>query len=124
MEPPQFNWKKILFPRGCAWKAPEGFEQSVMAFVDSTIPEDPNLKSPTLFTYSLAAICSFWRNVLSSHPEFWTLVVLFVDSKSTPLVDPSLFLQWLQKHHIGYFITRRDKFRPRILPGSIRKASD
>jgi len=62
--------------------------------------------------YSLAAVCSFWRDILCSHPEFWTLVVLFVDSKPTPLVESSFFLKWSRRHHIDDFITRRDKLRP------------
>jgi hypothetical protein len=82
--------EKDIIPTWMRMECPEGFEQSISALVQPSIPEDPNLKSPTLFPYSLAAVCSFWRDVLCSHPEFWTLIVLFADSKSTPLVDASL----------------------------------
>ena len=108
--------KKDIIPTWMRMDGSEGFEQSVTALVQPTIPEDPNLKSPTLFPYSLAAVCSFWRDVLCSHPEFWTLVVLFVDSKPTPLVDASLFLEWSRKLQIDVFITRRDELRPAFYP--------
>jgi hypothetical protein len=98
--------EKDIIPTWMCMDGPEGFEQSVAALVQPTIPEDPNLKSPTLFPYSLAAVCSFWRDILCSHPEFWTL------SKPTPLVDAELFLEWSRKHQIDVFITRRDELRP------------
>ena len=104
--------EKDIVPTWMRMEGPEGFKQSVAALVHPTIPDEPNLKSPTLFPYSLAAVCSFWRHVLCAHPEFWTLVVLFVDSKPTPLVDASLFLEWSRKHPIDVFITRRDGPRP------------
>jgi hypothetical protein len=104
--------EKDIIPTWMRMDGPEGFEQSVAALVQPSIPEDPNLKSPTLFPYSLAAVCSFWRDALCSHPEFWTLIVLFADSKPTPLVDASLFLEWSRKHQIDVFITRRDELYP------------
>ena len=104
--------EKDIIPTWMRMEGPEGFGQSISALVQPTIPEDPNLKSPTLFPYSLAAVCSFWRDVLCSHPKFWTLIVLFADSKPTPLVDASLFLEWSRKHRIDIFITRRDELRP------------
>jgi hypothetical protein len=108
--------EKDIIPPWMRMEGPEGFEQSLTALIHPPILEDPNLKSPTLFPYSLAAVCSFWRNVLCCHPEFWTLVVLFIDSKLTPLVDASLFLEWSQKQHIHVFITRRDELCPAFYP--------
>jgi len=108
--------EKDIIPTWMRMEGPEGFNQSVTALVHPTIPEEPNLKSPSLFPYSLAAVCSFWRDILCSHPAFWTLVVLFVDSKPTPLVDASLFLEWSRKHLIDVFITRRDGLRPTFYP--------
>ena len=43
---------------------PEGFEQLITALIHPTIPEHSKVKSPSLFLYSLAAVCSFWHNVL------------------------------------------------------------
>jgi len=108
--------EKDIIPTWMRMEGPEGFGQSISALVQPTIPEDPNLKSPALFPYSLAAVCSIWRDILCSHPEFWTLIVLFADSKPTPLVDASLFVEWSRKHQIDVFITRRDELRPSFYP--------
>ena len=108
--------EKDIIPIWMRMVGPEGFQQSVTALVNPTILDEPNLKSPTLFPYSLAAVCSFWCDVLCSHPEFWTLVVLFVDSNPTPLRDASLFLEWSEKHQIDVFITRRDGLRHAFYP--------
>ena len=108
--------EKDIIPTWMRMEGPEGFKQAVTALVHPTIPEEPNLKSPTLFPYSLAAVCSFWRDVLCSHPEFWTLIVLFVDSKPTSLVEASLYLKWSGKQHIDVIITRRDGHRPMFYP--------
>jgi hypothetical protein len=96
---------------------PEDFQHSASALAHPTITEDPNLRPLTLFPYSLAAVCSFWRDILCSHPEFWTLVVLFVDFKPTPLAKASVFLKWSRRHHIDVFVTRRDERRPTFYPG-------
>jgi hypothetical protein len=98
----------------------EDFQQAVSALVHPTIPEHPNLKSPTLFPYSLAAVCSFWRDILCCNPEFWALVVLFIDFKPKPLVETSLCLKWSRRHHIDASIRTSRK----ILSGSTRKMSD
>jgi len=88
---------------------PEGFEQSVAApSYPTNDSQRPKLEIPS----PISAVCSFWRDILSSNPQFWTLVVLFVDSKPTPLVDVSLFLEWLRKHQIDVFITRRGELSP------------
>jgi len=108
--------EKDIIPTWMRMEGPEGFQQSVTALVNPTIPEEPNLKSPTLFPYSLAAVCSFWRDVLCSHSEFWTLIVLFVDSKPTSLLEASLFLKWSRKQQIDVFITRRDGLRATFHP--------
>ena len=95
-------------------EGPEDFQRSVSA---PTIPEDPNLKSPTLFLYSLAAMCSFWRVALCSNPEFWTLVVLFINFKPRWLIETSLYLKWLRRHHIDASMRTSHN----ILSGSTRK---
>jgi hypothetical protein len=113
---PRVRLERDIIPTWMRMEGPEDFQDSVSALVHPTIPEDPNLKSPTLFPCSLAAVCSFWRDILCSHPEFWTLVILFIDSKPTPLVEASLFLKWSRRHHIDVFITRRDELRPTFYP--------
>ena len=45
-------------------------------------------------------MCSFWRDTLCSNPEFWTLVVLFIDFKPKWLIETSLRLKWLRRHYI------------------------
>ena len=91
---------------------PKVFEQSILALLHPMIPGDQSLKTPTLFLYSLAAVRFFWRDVLCPHPTFWTLVVLFIDSKSTSLVDASLFLEGSRKHRINVFIICQDALCP------------
>ena len=108
--------ERDIIPTWMRMEGSEGFQQSVSALARPTIPEGPDLKSPTLFPYSLAAVCPVWRDILSFHPEFWTLVVLFIDSKPTSLVEASLFLKWSRRHHIEVFITRRGELRPTIYP--------
>ncbi|TFK71145.1 hypothetical protein BDN72DRAFT_856413 [Pluteus cervinus] len=46
-------------------------------------PQRPPLHSPELFPYSVAAVCKTWDFVASMAPEFWSLVVIFLES--TPL---------------------------------------
>ena len=77
--------EKDIIPTWMRMEGPEGFKNSVTALAHPTIPQDP--RSPTLFPYSLATVCSFWRDILCAHPEFWTLVVLFIDSRPTSLVE-------------------------------------
>ena len=108
--------EKDIIPAWMRMEGPQGFQQSVTALVNPTIPEEPNLKSPALFPYSLAAVCSFWRDVLCSHSEFWTIIVLFVDSKPTSLVEASLYLKWSREQQIDVFITRRDGLRAAFHP--------
>ena len=69
----------------------EGFQISTLSLgsCPSNDSRTPKLEIPSSISYSLAAACSFWRDVLCSHSEFWTLVVL-VDSKPTPLAEALL----------------------------------
>jgi len=106
--------KRDIIPTWMRMDGPEGFKQSVMALVHPTIPQDP--KSPTLFPYSLAAVCSLWRDILYAYPKFWTLVVLFIDSKPTSLVEASLLLKRSRERRIDVFITRRDQLLPTLHP--------
>ena len=113
-----FQHEKDIIPSWMNMQGRDGFNRAVQALANSAPPVDP--KSPTLFPYSLASVCSFWRNVLSSHPEYWTLVVLFVDSNPTSLADASLFLQLSKDYPIDVVITRREHLDVYLTPTTRR----
>jgi hypothetical protein len=48
---------------------------------------DHELHSPSLFPYAIAAVCSFWRDVMALVPEFWTRLVILVDSTLVPPIS-------------------------------------
>ncbi|KAG0699390.1 hypothetical protein DFH29DRAFT_936775 [Suillus ampliporus] len=65
----------------------------------------------SLFPYSPAAVCSVWRSVLSLVPEFWTRVVIRVDSQHTQSRDIRRYFKWSRNLHLDVIITRhRDEF--------------
>ncbi|KAG6914086.1 hypothetical protein DXG01_002496 [Tephrocybe rancida] len=73
------------------------------------------------FPYSLAAVSSHWGQAMSDFPEFWTRLVIFVDS-----FDPSYTrktLEWSKGRHIrltvttGGHATRSPETEKRILEG-------
>lgn len=75
-------------------------------------PED--VLSPSLFPFALAAVCTTWRDTMSSLPEFWTRLVMFAN---TPTTFPSLSdlrtfaglkqqLEWSSNLPLDVFITR------------------
>ncbi|KAG2753017.1 hypothetical protein P692DRAFT_20816647 [Suillus brevipes Sb2] len=71
--------------------------------------DDINLSS--LFPYAPAAVCSTWRLVLSRVPEFWTRVVIRVDSQHTRSQDVRRYFEWSRYLHLDVIITRhRDEF--------------
>ncbi|KAF8965956.1 hypothetical protein BDZ97DRAFT_741420 [Flammula alnicola] len=73
-------------------------------------------RSPTLFPYALAAVCPLWSEVLSFHPHFWTMVILFIDSHFTPLIDAALLLGRSRDLPISVIITSRKQLRPKSHP--------
>ncbi|KAG2355998.1 hypothetical protein BDR07DRAFT_1340281 [Suillus spraguei] len=65
----------------------------------------------SLFPYAPAAVCSMWGSVLSSVPEFWTRVVIRVDSQHTRSRDVRRYFEWSRNLHLDVIITRhRDEF--------------
>ncbi|KAH7908135.1 hypothetical protein BJ138DRAFT_1013386, partial [Hygrophoropsis aurantiaca] len=32
--------------------------------------------SPSLFSYALASVCTWWRDIMATTPEYWTRLVL------------------------------------------------
>ncbi|KAG2128280.1 hypothetical protein DEU56DRAFT_758469 [Suillus clintonianus] len=65
----------------------------------------------SLFPYAPAAVCSVWCSVLSRVPEFWTRVVIRVDSQYTRSRDVRRYFEWSRDLHLDVIITRhRDEF--------------
>jgi len=46
-----------------------------------------DLTSPSVFPYALASVCKQWCDLMLLVPEFWTRLVIFVDSQLTPIAD-------------------------------------
>jgi len=61
-------------------------------FDDDMSEED--ILSPSLFPYSIAAVCPYWREVMALVPEFWTRIVIPVDQHPTPLPAVECQLAW------------------------------
>jgi hypothetical protein len=55
------------------------YDQEILEPSDSLCPEwqdAADIVSPSLFPYAIASVCSFWRDVASLVPNFWTRVVI------------------------------------------------
>ena len=64
-------------------------------------------RSPTLFPFAVAAVCSLWRDIVSLIPDYWRLIVIFIDS---PIPPPSAIAsQFLWSHDLllDVIVTRR-----------------
>ncbi|KIJ95496.1 hypothetical protein K443DRAFT_325383 [Laccaria amethystina LaAM-08-1] len=46
-----------------------------------------DLTSPSVFPYALASVCKQWYDLMLLVSEFWTRLVIFVDSQPTPIAD-------------------------------------
>lgn len=68
------------------------------------------VQDPSFFPYNLASVCDCWKDILSSTPEFWTTVVLFLDAESTPLETAQRYFKWSRELPIDVFMTRRQEF--------------
>ncbi|KAG1847860.1 hypothetical protein DFJ58DRAFT_797123 [Suillus subalutaceus] len=65
----------------------------------------------SLFPYAPAAVCSMWCSALSCVPEFWTRVVIRVDSQHTQSRDVRRYFEWSRNLHLDVIITRHhDEF--------------
>jgi hypothetical protein len=67
---------------------------------------------PFLFPYAIAAVCSFWRDIMSSVPKFWTRIVIFVDSSTIPQSVIASQLLWSRDLPLDVIVTRRNLDRP------------
>ncbi|KDR83179.1 hypothetical protein GALMADRAFT_873705 [Galerina marginata CBS 339.88] len=112
-ESPQTNEPRELIPRWMK-KMDEGLKRAAKALVHRE--EQIDFSSPTLFPYSMAAVSPYWSEILSSHPEFWTLVVFFVDSRYTSMAQATIILKRSRKLPIHVVITRREGFRMKEYP--------
>ncbi|KDR83180.1 hypothetical protein GALMADRAFT_873800 [Galerina marginata CBS 339.88] len=110
---PQTNEPRELIPRWMK-KMNEGLKRAAKALVHRE--EQIDFSSPTLFPYSMAAVSPYWSEILSSHPEFWTLVVFFVDSRYTSMAQATIILKRSRKLPIHVVITRREGLRMKEYP--------
>lgn len=67
-------------------------------------------RMPGFFPYNCARTCTTWRNVMCSHPMFWTRLVFFIDSQPTALEDVKAYMGWSRALPIDVIIT----FRPEL----------
>ncbi|KAH7929398.1 hypothetical protein BV22DRAFT_135355 [Leucogyrophana mollusca] len=76
---------------------------------DDWIPADP--LSPSYFPLALTRVCTAWRDIMSTVPEFWTRLVIFVDNDPTPLSQVESWLEWSRDLPLDILVTRRpDRF--------------
>jgi hypothetical protein len=68
-----------------------------------------DINNPSLFPYSIAAVCSRWRDVMSLIPEFWTRIVIVVDLY--PATAPAV-LSWSRNLPLDITVTRVDFDQP------------
>ncbi|KAF8159227.1 hypothetical protein B0H34DRAFT_858093 [Crassisporium funariophilum] len=67
------------------------------------------LEAPTSFPYNLAWVCPLWHEVLGLTPEYWTEIVVFVDSRQpTPLSDVAAMLSWSKDQVIQLTVRRSE----------------
>ena len=66
---------------------------------------EKDIASTSLFPYAIASVCSLWRDVMSLVPEFWTRVMVLVDS---PSILPSAVISWSRDLPIELIVTRKD----------------
>ncbi|CAA7270679.1 unnamed protein product [Cyclocybe aegerita] len=66
--------------------------------------------SPTFFPYSCAAVCQRWKAILSGHPQFWTRIIVFVDTLQSSPEEFANYLTWSGGLPIDVCITRRPQY--------------
>jgi hypothetical protein len=55
----------------------------------------------------LASVCTIWRDVMSLLPEFWTDILIHLDSETFSIEDISAHLQWSRSLTIHVSITSK-----------------
>lgn len=69
--------------------------------------ERDDIISPILFPYALASVCTTWRDVMFLVPEFWTRIIILIDSELFSLSDIRLQLESSRNLSIDVTITKR-----------------
>jgi hypothetical protein len=74
---------------------------------DISWPSKEYILSPSLFPYAIAAVRSYWRDVMALTPEFWSRVVVLVDHHAAPLPAVEFQLAWSRDLPLDVAVTRR-----------------
>ena len=64
-----------------------------------------NAMSPTLFPFAISAVCSFWKDVMSLVSNFWTRIVIFVESPDTHPSAISSQILWARDLPLDVIVT-------------------
>jgi len=81
---------------------------AMASFEHSDSWNEPDLNSPSLFPYSLASVCSAWRDATSLVPKFWKRVVILTDPPATLLLAIESQLAWSPDRDLEVTVTRRN----------------
>ncbi|KAH7904178.1 hypothetical protein BJ138DRAFT_955558 [Hygrophoropsis aurantiaca] len=68
---------------------------------------DVHPASPHMFPYALASVCTWWRDIMASTPEYWTRVISILDAPS-PISVRSCF-EWSRNLPLDVYVTRTPK---------------
>ncbi|GLB44503.1 putative expressed protein [Lyophyllum shimeji] len=72
---------------------------------------DDDLQSPAPFPFALSAVCTAWRDLMSTVPMFWTRLVIFVGGPdATPIRDVRQYLQWSRQLSVSVHILNRSEY--------------
>ncbi|KAF8060660.1 hypothetical protein FPV67DRAFT_301938 [Lyophyllum atratum] len=63
--------------------------------------------SASLFPYSLASVCTSWRDIITSVPSYWTRVVIFIDKQPTGIYNARSLFRWSANLPVDVDIIRR-----------------
>ncbi|KDR83226.1 hypothetical protein GALMADRAFT_875141 [Galerina marginata CBS 339.88] len=69
-------------------------------------------RSTSFFPNAVASVCTFWEDVLSSTPDFWTTLVFFLDKDPTGTEEVKRYLSYSPDLPIDVFMTRREDLCP------------
>ncbi|KAH7919182.1 hypothetical protein BV22DRAFT_1075579 [Leucogyrophana mollusca] len=70
------------------------------------IPVDPTRTS--IFPYPVASVCSWWRDILSTVPEYWTRIIILID-KPSPISASSCF-EWSNNLPLDLVVTPQGSY--------------
>ena len=70
--------------------------------------QDSDVEPSSLFPHAIAAVCSFWKDIMSSVPQFWTRLMVFVDSPTIPQLVITSQLSWSRDLPLDVIVIRRN----------------